>query len=110
MQGPCQAHYSNSQKRQLDDAKLFIGCSTQEKYIVVEAMSDAFAYFINKSDEALKILHHAYCFNVRFVLIVFCNTHCSIIGGVWAHFADELKTHWGNVLFDMHTLGVLYAY
>jgi hypothetical protein len=99
-----------AQKRRLDDVKLFISCSTQEKYIVVEAMSDAFAYFIDKRDEALQILHHAYCFKIRFVLIVFCNTHGSIIGGVWVHFADELKTHWGNVLLDMHTLGVSYAY
>jgi hypothetical protein len=98
------------QKRVLDDAKLFIGCSTRDKYIVVDAMSDAFAYFVHKHDEALQLLHHAYCYDVRFVFIVFCNTHGNIIGGVWVQFSDDLKHHWGNMLRDMHRLGLSYAY
>jgi hypothetical protein len=99
-----------AQKRVLDDAKLFIGRSTRDKYIIVDAMSDAFAYFVNKRDEALQLLHHAYCYDVRFVFIVFCNTHGNIIGGVWVQFSCNLKLHWGNMLHDMHKLGLSYAY
>jgi hypothetical protein len=100
-----------AQKCVLDDAKLFIGRSTRDKYIIVEAMSDAFAYFVNKCNEALQLLHHAYCYDVRFVFIVFCNMHGNIIGGVWVQFSDNLKQHWGNMLLcDMHKLGLAYAY
>jgi hypothetical protein len=98
------------QKSLLDDAKLFIGRSTQEKYIVVEAMSDAFAYFINQRNEVLQLLHHTYCYNAHFVLIVFCNTHGNIIGGVWVEFSHKLKQHWGKMLLDMHNLSIAYAY
>jgi hypothetical protein len=71
---------------------------------------DAFAYFVNQRHEALQLLHHAYCYNARFVLIVFCNTHGNIIGGVWVEFSLELKQHWGLMLLDMHKLGIAYAY
>jgi hypothetical protein len=73
-------------------------------------MSDEFAYFVTQHKEALQLLHHAFCYNFWYVLIVFCNTHGNIIGGVWVQFSDELKAHWGNVLLDMHKLGLSYAY
>jgi hypothetical protein len=67
-------------------------------------------YFVNKHDEALQLLHHAYCYDMCFVFIVFCNTHSNIIGGVWVQFSDDLKQHWGNMLCDMHKLSLAYAY
>jgi hypothetical protein len=73
-------------------------------------MSDAFPYFVNVRHEALQLLHHAYCYDFRYVLIVFCNSNGGIIGGVWVHFSVELKQHWGNVLVDMHMLSLAYAY
>ena len=99
-----------AQKKQIRAACRMIGVDCNDKYIIVDAMSDAFPFFVNVRKEAMQLLHHAFCYDFWYVLIVFCNTHGSIIGGVWVHFSVELKANWGNVLLDMHSLGLAYAY
>jgi hypothetical protein len=73
-------------------------------------MGEAFSYFVTVRKEALQLLHHAFCYDFEHVLFLVSDTHANIICGVWVHFSDELKQHWGNVLIDMHNLGLAYAY
>jgi hypothetical protein len=92
-------------------AKDHMGISHRDtKYVAVEAMGEAFSYFVTVRKEALQLLHHAFCYDFEHVLILVSDTHANIICGVWVHFSEELKMHWQNVLFDMHNLGLAYAY
>ena len=52
-----------------------MGVSQSEKYVVVDAMGEAFLYFVTARKEALQILHHAFWCNFHHVLLLVSDTH-----------------------------------
>jgi hypothetical protein len=99
-----------AQRIKFRKAKEQMGVPQSEKYVVVEAMGEAFSYFVTARKEALQLLHHAFCYDFQHILLLVSDTHSNIICGVWVWFSNELKASWQNVFIDMHNLGLAYAY
>jgi hypothetical protein len=69
------------QKTRFTRAKEAMGVSQNEKYVVVDAMSEAFSCFVMARKEALQILHHAFCYNFQYRGCIAWHVHC-VFGGI----------------------------
>jgi hypothetical protein len=81
-----------------------------KKYWEINAQSNLFSYFVDDKKEALQILHHAFVYDVRYVLLLMGNDTADIISGIFVKFDEGLKTAWKNVLTDISRLSLDWAY
>eukprot|EP00978_Attheya_sp_CCMP212_P016957 scaffold44858_cov49-Attheya_sp.AAC.2 len=58
----------------------------------------------------IQILHHAYVYNLRYILLVIGNSKTQIINGVWVKFDDKLKDTYGQLLKEIYKRCLLWAY
>ena len=80
------------------------------KYFAIKADSGLFPFFVHAEKEALQILHHAYVYDVRHVLLLVGDDFARIIAGILVEFDDMLKDAWGKVLDDMFRIGLAFIY
>jgi len=96
-------------------AKLRLATSTglgdsDNKFFVINASDDFFPHFIHSPKEALQILHHAFVYDVAWVLLLIGDNFSRIIAGIFVKFDEPLKIAWGKVLQDMHRLSIGFIY
>eukprot|EP00978_Attheya_sp_CCMP212_P042773 scaffold266548_cov105-Attheya_sp.AAC.1 len=84
--------------------------ATRTKYWEINAQSEDFAFFVDDKMEALQILHHAFVYDVRYVLLLMGNDTADIISGIFVKFDENLKEAWKLVLRDMGRLSLGWAY
>jgi hypothetical protein len=84
--------------------------ATRTKYWEINAQSEDFAFFVDDKMEALQILHHAFVYDVRYVLLLMGNDTADIISGIFVKFDISLKEAWKCVLRDMGRLSLKWAY
>lgn len=58
----------------------------------------------------IQILHHAYVYNFRYILLVIGDSKAQIINGVWVKFDEELKDTHGRLLEEIYKRCLLWAY
>ena len=84
--------------------------SNETRFAIVKATNPAFPLLVEKREEALQILHHAYVLNIRYICLLIGDENCNIIAGIWVEFDNDLKEAWGKVLKDLHdnSVGMFY--
>jgi hypothetical protein len=58
----------------------------------------------------VQILHHAYVYDFRFVLLLIGDSTSKIINGVWVKFDAEIKTNYGILLRSIYNVSLKWAY
>lgn len=58
----------------------------------------------------MQILHHAYVYDFRFILLLIGDSTSNIINGVWVKFDDEIKSKYGTLLRLIYELCLKWAY
>lgn len=81
-----------------------------QKYWIVNAMSNDFPFFVKDRKEAVQCLHHAYVYDVAYVLLLIGNNSGNVIAGIWIRYDANLISAWGNVLRFMHSRCLTFLY
>jgi hypothetical protein len=58
----------------------------------------------------IQILHHAYVFNFRYILLLIGDSKSQVINGLWVRFDDELKDAYGKLLKEIYSRCLKWAY
>ena len=58
----------------------------------------------------MQILHHAYVYDFRFVLLLIGDSTSTIINGIWVKFDAEIKTKYGILLRSIYNVCLKWAY
>jgi hypothetical protein len=66
--------------------------------------------YIEKPSEALQILHHAYMYQFKKVLLLVGSKMGEIISGMWVSFGDTLLYSWGTYLKKNYELSTEWLY
>jgi len=80
------------------------------KYFCIKAEDDTFPYFIDKKNEAMQILHNAYLYDAKWVLLLIGDDFSRIIAGIFMNFDASLKLAWGQVLTNIYQLSIAFLY
>ena len=71
------------------------------KYFQVDADGPEFAKLVADSHEAVQILHHAYLYGFKKVLLLDSNNNAEVLYGLFVTISNELIDAYGNVLKDI---------
>jgi hypothetical protein len=78
-------------------------------YIQVSFDSPDLKSYIEKQSEAIQILHHAYTFNIKHILLLVGNM-MDIISGVLVRFNDEILSAYGSCMKNIKESALNWAY
>ena len=84
--------------------------SDNGKFCLVDATSANLGLYLQCPHEAIQCLHHAYCYDSEFVLLVIGNRKGTIESGIWIRFSIQLRKAYEQVLTDLYLLGLRWAY
>ena len=82
----------------------------EKKYFKCAADSDDFARIVRSSHELIQLLHHAYIFNLNYVLLLIGDTQGQVVFGVLVKVDMDVREAYGTVLLDIREeyLGLFY--
>jgi len=83
---------------------------SENKYYAIQAKDNAFPYFVDQAKEALQILHHAYIYDVEWVLLLIGDDSARVIAGIFVQFDTRLKEAWGKVIHDLYCMSISFLY
>lgn len=66
--------------------------------------------YIPSNHECIQILHHAFVYNIKLVLLLIGNKKGTILRGVWVIFHDEIMMAYDHFLSRCHDLCLKWAY
>ena len=74
------------------------------------AEAEDLGLYLQCPHEALQCLHHAYCYDLQFVLLVIGSKEGKIESGIWINYSQQLRRAYGHVLTDLYLRGLRWAY
>ncbi len=78
-------------------------------YIQVSFDSPDLKNYIENQSEAVQILHHAFTFNIKYILLLVGNT-MDIISGVLVRFDDQILSAYGSCMKNVEESALNWAY
>lgn len=66
--------------------------------------------YIESKHEIVQILHHAYTYNFKKLLILIGDQSGNIIRGIWVCFSTQLKNYYGILLQTVYDMSLKWAY
>ncbi|CAB9527303.1 unknown protein [Seminavis robusta] len=82
----------------------------QRKYFSVRADSDKFKRIVNSTHEAIQVLHHAFVYDLEYVLLLVGDNGGAVVYGVFVLVSDAIKEAYGDVLEDVYSSCLRWMY
>jgi hypothetical protein len=80
------------------------------RYSRILYSDEKFHNYVESSHEAIQCLHHAYLYDLTFVLLLIGDRNGTVESGIFIEFAPEIKKAYGQVLKVVYDLGLSWAY
>jgi hypothetical protein len=79
-------------------------------FLILKYFRGAIKDYIDSLHELVQILHHAYVYDFRYVLLLIGDSTSKIINGIWVKFDADIKIKYGILLRSVYTVCLKWAY